>query len=542
MTPLLRILELWRGQIFWLVLGVVIALIAFGASVALMMLSGSLLVASFGGAVVALPALLQIVGPTRVVSRYLERLATHEATFRALTDLRVWFFRGLAERSAGGLGFRSAGDVLARLVNDIEALDGLYLRILVPFASLLLLVPLFLVVPERASPLLGAGLVVVLLAAGLLLPILMARAARVAAVGLTTSVAALRVICLDALSGLREVRAFGAEGRMIARMQMIEAGLLHAQRSLAARGALANAGAFFVGQLALLLVLLLAGGASGEAITLVFLVIAGFEAVGALPRAGAYAGAATQSAQRVIDAAEGPIPVPDPVLRSLAPAGNSIRVEGVRFRWSPDRPLVFDGLGLEIPAGCRVALLGPSGAGKSSLAALLLKVAVPESGRIRLGGTDIATLPAAIVRERIGWLGQATHLFDDSIRANLLLGRSEATDAELWAALDQAAIGELVRGLPEGLETWVGEGGTRFSGGQARRLVLARALLSRAPILILDEPCTGLDADAERAFLETVNQVAPDRTVILIVHRLTGVERLDRIYRLAGGRALAATA
>ena len=542
MSPLLRILELWRGQIFWLIVGVVISLIAFGASVALMMLSGSLLVASFGGAVVAIPALLQIVGPTRVVSRYLERLATHEATFRALTDLRVWFFRGLATRSAGGLGFRSAGDVLARLVNDIEALDGLYLRILVPFASLLLLVPVFLVVPARASPLLGAGLVVVLLAAGLLLPILMARAARVAAVGLTTSVAALRVICLDALSGLREVRAFGAEGRMIARMQMIEAGLLHAQRSLAARGALANAGAFFVGQLALLLVLLLAGGASGEAITLVFLVIAGFEAVGALPRAGAYAGAATQSAQRVIDAAEGPIPVPDPVLRSLAPAGNSIRVEGVRFRWSPDRPLVFDGLGLEIPAGCRVALLGPSGAGKSSLAALLLKVAVPESGRIRLGGTDIATLPAAIVRERIGWLGQATHLFDDSIRANLLLGRSEATDAELWAALDQAAIGELVRGLPEGLETWVGEGGTRFSGGQARRLVLARALLSRAPILILDEPCTGLDADAERAFLETVNQVAPDRTVILIVHRLTGVERLDRIYRLAGGRALAATA
>jgi len=542
MTPLLRILDLWRAQIFWLVLGVVIALIAFGTSIALMMLSGSLLVASFAGAVVALPAILQIIGPTRVVSRYLERLATHEATFRALTDLRVWFFRGLAERSAGGLGFRSAGDVLARLVNDIEALDGLYLRILVPFASLLLLIPVFLVVPWRTSPPLAIGLVAVLVCAALVLPVWMSRAARAAAVDLTTSVASLRVICLDALSGLREVRAFGAEGRMIATMQAIEAGLLQAQRSLAARGALANAGAFLAGQIALLLILLLAGGSTGEAITLVFLVIAGFEAVGALPRAGAYAGAASQSAQRVIDAAEGPIPVPDPPHPAKAPSSNAIRIENLRFRWSADRPLVFDGLSFEIPSGCRVALLGPSGAGKSSLAALLLKVAVPESGQIRLGGADIASLTADSVRARIAWLGQATHLFDDSIRANLLLGRPDATDAELWAALDQAAIGDTVRTLPHGLDTWVGEGGTRFSGGQARRLVLARALLSHAPILILDEPCNGLDADAERSFLETLNQVAPERTVILIVHRLTGAERLDRIYRLAGGRALAATA
>jgi len=489
-----------------------------------------------------LPALLRVLGPTRVVSRYVERLTTHEATFRALTDLRIWFFRGLAARSAGGLGFRRAGDVLARLVNDIEALDGLYLRILVPFASLLLLVPVFLLVPWRVSGLLAILLAALLLIAGLVLPFFMARAARVAAGELTTAVAALRVICLDALSGLREVRAFGAEGRMIAGMQAVETGLLKAQRNLAAKGALSNAGAFLAGQAALVLVLLLAGGTSGQAITLVFLVIAGFEAVGALPRAGAYAGAAGRSATRVIDAAEGPIPVPDPARPAAMPASNNLRIENLKFRWSLDRPLVFDGLSLEIPSGHRVALLGPSGAGKSSLAALLLKVAMPESGVIALGGTNIADLAADAVRARIGWLGQTTHLFDDSIRANLLLGRPEATDGELWVALDQAAIGELVRALPEGLETWVGEGGTRFSGGQARRLVLARALLSRAPILILDEPCTGLDAETERAFLETLNHVAPDRTVILIVHRLTGVERLDRIYRLAAGRALAAMA
>jgi ATP-binding cassette, subfamily C, bacterial CydC len=159
-----------------------------------------------------------------------------------------------------------------------------------------------------------------------------------------------------------------------------------------------------------------------------------------------------------------------------------------------------------------------------------------------LGNVDLASLAAPDVRRQIAWLSQATHLFDDTIRANLLLARPEADTTALWAALDAARIGEMVRTLPNGLDTWVGEGGARFSAGQARRLVLARALLSPAPILILDEPCTGLDAETERAFLGTLNDVAEGRSVILITHRLTGVERLDRIWRLAAGKAVAAAA
>jgi ATP-binding cassette subfamily C protein CydC len=189
-----------------------------------------------------------------------------------------------------------------------------------------------------------------------------------------------------------------------------------------------------------------------------------------------------------------------------------------------------------------VALLGPSGAGKSTLAALALKVAAPTEGRIRLGGTDIAELTAAEVHARIGWLSQATHLFDDTIRANLRLARPDADDAALWLALDAAQIGDVARALPDGLDAWVGEGGARFSGGQGRRLALARALLSPAPILILDEPCAGLDAATERAFLATLNEVGPGRTIVMITHRLIGIERLDRIWRLSGGQALAAAA
>jgi ATP-binding cassette subfamily C protein CydC len=234
------------------------------------------------------------------------------------------------------------------------------------------------------------------------------------------------------------------------------------------------------------------------------------------------------------------VPVPDPRQPALPPAGFALRFEGVHFRWSSDRPPVFDGLSVDIPEGSRVALLGPSGAGKSTLAALALKVAAPQQGRVMLGGTDIACLPAWVVHTRIGWLSQATHLFDDTIRANLLLARPRADDAALWAVLDAAQISDVVRALPDGLGTWVGEGGARFSGGQTRRLALARALLSPAPVLILDEPCAGLDAETERAFLATLNDAAGGRTVILIAHRLIGMERLDRIFRLSGGKAVAA--
>ncbi len=196
-------------------------------------------------------------------------------------------------------------------------------------------------------------------------------------------------------------------------------------------------------------------------------------------------------------------------------------------------------MNLQIAAGSRVALLGPSGVGKSSLAALLLKVTQAESGNITFDDVPLADIDTTSLRQRIAWLSQATHLFDDSIRANLLLGRPDATEEDLWQALEQAAVADVVRNLPDGLDTWLGEGGIRLSGGQGRRVALARTLLTHAPILILDEPATGLDAQTELDFLETLNRVTQGRTVILIAHRLTGVEALDQIWRLSGGTALA---
>ncbi|MEN0077021.1 MAG: ATP-binding cassette domain-containing protein, partial [Paracraurococcus sp.] len=253
----------------------------------------------------------------------------------------------------------------------------------------------------------------------------------------------------------------------------------------------------------------------------------------------ALAGAAA-GARRLFELADAPPPLAEPARPAPEPEGYAIRVEGLDFAWDAARGPVFQGLDLDLPEGTRLALLGPSGIGKSSLVALLLKLAAPQAGRITLGGTDIAELPSDFVRHRIACLTQDARLFDDSIAANLRLAAPAAPDAALWRALDRAGIGELVRALPAGLATRCGEGGARFSGGQARRIALARVLLSAAPVLVLDEPTAGLDAETERAFLETLEAVTAGRTVILVTHRLTGVERPTRILRLVGGRAMPA--
>ena len=546
--PLLQVVAVWRRRSPGLLAGIVVSLASFLFGLSLLGASGLRLAGTGAGLVLASALLLRLLGVGRVVLRYAERLTTHDAMFRALADLRVWFFRRVARSAAGGLGFRRSGDLLSRLVGDVEALDGLYLRILVPLAGAVVALPILVLLALRHGLGLTLAVSVPFACAAFLLPFLAAVLVSREAAGLSARASQLRVTVLDLTSGLREIRAFNAEGRMLAAVQARESSLLSLQQTLARRVAVAGALSFLCQQLAVLALLAsVAGLAFGriapiEATVLLFALIAAFEVAGGLTRAGALAGHVTRAAARVVGAGE-----PGPVGHAARPAdpapqGHGLLFRDVGYRWQPDRPAVFEHLTLEIPQGARVAILGPSGSGKSSLAALLLRVARPQTGRISLGGVDLADLDEAALRTRIAWLSQSTHLFEDSIRANLLLGRPDATDAQLWQALDQAAVGELIRTLPDRLETWLGEGGLGLSGGQARRLALARTLLSPAPILILDEPAAGLDAETEQSFLSTLNEAAPGRTVILIAHRLTGVERLDRIWRLSGGVATAAAA
>jgi ATP-binding cassette, subfamily C, bacterial CydC len=288
--PLFRIIGLWGRQTGWLLGGLIVSLAALIAGVGLMAASGITIGAAVLAGGLAAPAILPGFGAARVVLRYTERLVTHGAMFRALSEMRVWFFGRLARTSAGGLGFRQAGDVLARLVGDIEALDGLYLRILLPIASAIFLLPLLILLIGHRAPGLATEVGVLFAATAFALPWLAARASSRAGTGLAVEAGALRIAALDALTGLREVRAFAAEGRMLASVQAKEAALLAAQRGMAARTALAGAASLLCAQFAVLAVLIGAGPNPAAAIAAVFLVLAAFEAVGGLTRAGALAG------------------------------------------------------------------------------------------------------------------------------------------------------------------------------------------------------------------------------------------------------------
>ncbi|MGE0419854.1 MAG: ABC transporter transmembrane domain-containing protein, partial [Acetobacteraceae bacterium] len=334
---LARIIAVWRGRQAWLLGGIIVSLLALAAGVGLMAASGAMVAAAAATGMIVAPAMLRGLGSSRVVLRYVERLVTHAATFRALADLRVWFFRRLSATAAGGLGFRQAGDMLARLVGDVEALDGLYLRILVPLAGAALLFPALVILIGMPDPMLAAAIGALFLLAAFILPWVAARTTRLAGERLAVAEAGLRVVALDALTGLREVRAFGAEGRMLAAMQAREASLLSAQHSLAGHTALAGAAAFLCGQAAVFAVLVAAGTHPTGAIAGAFLVIAAFEAVGGLPRAGALAGHAAAAARRVLEAADAQVPVPDPTAAAPLPKGHALRFDSVHFCWSPDR-------------------------------------------------------------------------------------------------------------------------------------------------------------------------------------------------------------
>jgi ATP-binding cassette subfamily C protein CydC len=545
---LIRVLGLWHARRGWLVGGALIAMAAALFGVALLALAGrgvaeGLRTGILAGAAMGSLVLLRPLIFARPVARYLERLATHAATFRALADTRVWFFRRLAQRLPGGLGLRRAGDLLGRLVTDVEALDGLYLRALVPGAAALAVVLAIAVILGAAAPAL-AVVVALPLALALLLPPLLAPGAARAAETVAEAQSNLRAAAVDPLLGLEDTLAANAEPVAAARLANAGTALAASQTALARRSAWGGAAGALLAQTAILGALAygLAGGeaAVGATILGLFLALAAGEALAVLPRAGTALAAAGAGARRLFEAADTEPPVAEPAEPVALPAGHAIRAQGLVFAWAPDRAPVFDGLELDLPEGGRLALLGPSGAGKSTLASLLLKLAAPQAGRITLGGVDIAELSSDDLRSRIACLTQDARLFDDSIAANLRLAAPGADDAALWQALDRAGVADVVRALPQGLETRCGEGGARFSGGQARRLALARVLLSPAQVLILDEPAAGLDPAAERAFLETLESATAGRSVILITHRLLGAERPTRILRLVGGRAMAA--
>ncbi len=421
----------------------------------------------------------------------------------------------------------------------------MYLRILLPIVVAgagVLAVSLFLWLQHPSLALANLGF---LLLAGVALPLWIGLRARPSAERLVETRSALRTAVVDGVQGMAELAVYGAAESQAAQLDRLGRRLVADQDRLSGLSGVSQGLLGLCAGLSLWLVVVLAiplvreGLLPPASLAMVALfTLAGFEAVLPLPGAFQVLGETLAAARRLFAIVDAEVPVREPPGPSPRPRDNSIELEDVGFGYRRDAPRAVEGLSFRLPAGSKLAVLGASGAGKSTLINLLLRFWEPQQGRILLGGQDLRTFRGEDVRRQIGVVSQRTHLFNARIRDNLLLADPKASQSAIEQACRTAQIHDLIESLPEGYDTWVGEGGVKLSGGQARRIAIARALLKDAPILLLDEPTEGLDAPTQHALMQALFQLMEGRSVLLITHRAGGLEGMDEILVMDEGRIL----
>ncbi|MFG2652668.1 thiol reductant ABC exporter subunit CydD [Streptomyces sp. NPDC048436] len=533
-----------------LALALLLGSLAIGSSVGLMATSGWLISrASEQPPVMYLMIAVtatRAFGLGRAVFRYAERLVSHDAVLRMLADTRVAVYRRLERLAPAGLRKTRRGDLLSRLVADVDALQDYWLRWLLPASAAAVVGAGAVGFTAWLLPEAGAVLAVGLLLAGVGVPLLSGAVARRAERKLAPARGVLATRVADLLSGTAELTVAGALNRRMAKAKEADAELTR----IASRTATATALGDGLGALASGLTVAAAalvgvqalhdGRLSGVALAVVVLTpLAAFEAVLGLPLAVQYRQRVRKSAERVYEVLDAPEPVPEPAAPAQRPQTPfPLRVEGLHARYEGQDRDALAGVGLTLERGRRIAVVGPSGSGKTTLAQVLLRFLGTSEGTYTLGGTDAATLDGDTVRELVGLCAQDAHIFDSSVRENLLLARKGASDDELRGALARARLQEWTDSLPAGLDTLVGEHGARLSGGQRQRIALARALLADFPVLVLDEPAEHLDLPTADALTDDLLAATEGRTTLLITHRLAGLDAVDEVIVLDAGQVV----
>jgi thiol reductant ABC exporter CydC subunit len=482
-------------------------------------------------------------GIARPIARYCERLVSHDLALRGLSRLRVAVYRRLEPLAPGGLGSDRQGDLMSRAVADVDAQQNLVLRGLLPPAVALAAGATIVIGMAFILPVAALALAIGLVLAGSLGPAAAWTATRVSGRRRAAARGALSADLVELLRGSPELVAFGAGEAALARLRGRDAALRRIdRRDAAAAGAGETLAVVVAGATALAVLLLAASAARAGAIdrveiaALVLLAIAAFEATQPLAPALRTIPATLGAGRRVAALVERRPVVRDPARPQAAPTVPALAMEHVRFRHGPAGPWLLDGVDLELPPGRRVALVGASGAGKTTIAHLLVRFLDPIAGRVTLGGADLRELAQVDVRRMVTLAEQDAHLFSTSILENVRLARPDADERAIESALRRAQLWPWVSSLPGGWHTLVGEDGAQLSGGQRQRVSLARALLADAPVLVLDEPTAHLDGEAAAAFVGDALRAAGDRSVLLITHRPEGIELVDEVLTLEGGR------
>ena len=546
MKPFVRLIAMLAPVWPVMLLAVCLGWLTIAANIGLMVTSAWLIAAaalhpSIAELSVAIVG-VRFFGVARAVFRYLERYISHDATFRILSRLRVGFYQRLEPLAPANLQTWQSGELFSAIVGDVETLKDFYLRVLAPPLIAVLTLTGLLLVFQHYSLSLAAWVFAGFLLAVIVLPLAVRQVNKGGGSELVAARAALKAYLLDTVNGMTEIAAFDHQQRHLSTIRNLNDHLIRLQGRIAAVSSLSDSWGSLImngtlwGVLWLLIPLVRSGTVEGVYLAAMALAVqSSFEAVLPLPMAVHYCQESLAAARRLFRLVDAPAAVlPSGQEQFAEPEQAEVCVQGVSFE--------YDGLGkalnrisFSLRPGKRVALIGPSGAGKSTIIHLLLRFWEIESGLITLNGRDYRTINPEAVRRLFSVVSQQTHIFNASIRENILLACPEAGERELMAAVRGAALDEFTAGLPEGLDTQVGNNGQALSGGQRQRIAIARALLKNTPVLLLDEPTVGLDPITAKQIMNTIDTLMRGRATLLITHDLTDVETMDEILVLDQG-------
>jgi ATP-binding cassette subfamily C protein CydC len=549
MKTLIRLLGFLRSFLDQVALSVLLGVATIASNIGLMgtsafLISFAALHPSIAYLEVAIVG-VRFFGIARGVFRYLERLVSHSANFKLLASLRTWFYERLEPLAPARLLNYKSGDLLSRAVMDIDMLENFYVRVVSPVivAAVVTLGMSWFIgsFDPLLTPILAGGLLI----SGIGLPLFTYFAGRKPARQMVTVRAEMSGELVDDLLGMSDLLAYQQEPEVLERLAKLSSTQGRAQMRLAFAGGAGSAlGSLFANLTmwaVLVAVIPLVGSGRLDGILLavvVLLTMASFEAVQPLPQAAQNLESSLEAADRLFALADSKPAVNEPTQTLTISKTPDITIDHLSFQYENGLPKVLDGVDLDLPFGKRVAVVGSSGAGKSTLLNLLLRFWDYEEGSILLDKRELWDYSGDEIRQRISVVSQATHLFSATLRQNLLLAKPTADDVQLRQILESVELSEWMTGLPEGLNTWLGEGGVKMSGGERQRIAIAQALLKDAPILFLDEPTSNLDATTERKLLALLDAVMRNKSVLWVTHRLAGLEKVDEIIVLESGKII----
>ncbi|PTW60650.1 ATP-binding cassette subfamily C protein CydC [Breoghania corrubedonensis] len=550
MKDFLRVLRLMRPQAGWMALSIALAALATLAHVALMATSGWFITAMAAAGLAGVSmnyftpaAMIRAFAIVRTGGRYVERLVGHEATLKFVASLRPWLFGRLEPLAPAALEDERSGDLMTRLRGDIDRLEFAFLRILQPMVVAVIVIGIGIAYAAFHDAAIAMALAVLAFAAGLVLPLLVGRLSAPSARRVTANSSDLNALLVEHLEARAELDIYDPGHRHRAAVLETSDALIDDERKVASLAGLASAGVGLCANLALVAVIAIGGpqiaaGTLGgpDLVMLALMGLALFEVVGPLPVAMQTLPGFLASARRIFSLADRAPPVPAVAMPESVPETGALTFENVGFTYPGAGAAALSDVSFTLRPGKRIAIVGPSGSGKSSLVSLALRYRAASEGKIGFAGQPVERFEPEALRRRFAVLAQSDHLFSTTIDDNLRLADPAVSRGRIDQACALAGILDFIKEQPDGFDTYVGAHGAKVSGGQGRRLGLARALLKDAPFLILDEPTEGLDPETEERVLEGVLEATRERGVLLITHSHACLELMDEVIVLEAGR------